>query len=209
MNTRLDTDPELLDLVRAADPMLDPRVHANAGLDTESALRLLAPKLELPPAPWRPRRRRRTALRIAVLAGAVVAAAFVAVNVTSTGNGSDAVSPAPAQILRHIRDALVWPAHAIYEEDVVTTVTARKGARHTVEYHNWTSTSPPYNNRLIVIVNGKMLWEQTAVNGRLDLYDPTTNTVYLAPGVAQNQSPDQPQSNSVLAEIQSCSRSRT
>lgn len=200
MNTRLDTDPELLDLVRAADPMLDPRVHANAGLDTESALRLLAPKLDLPPAPRRARRRRRTALRVAVVAGAVVAAVFVAVNVTSTGNGSDAVSPAQAQILRHIRDALAWPAHAIYEEDVVTTVTARKGATHTVEYHKWMSTSPPYNNRLIVIVNGKVLWEQTVVNGRLDLYDPTTNTVYLAP--APNHSSDEPQSNSVLAEVE-------
>jgi hypothetical protein len=200
MNTRLDTDPELLDLVRAADPMLDPRVHADAGLDTESALRLLAPKLDPPPGPRRARRRRRTALRVAVLAVAVVAAVFVAVNVTSTGNGSDALSPAQAQILRHIRDSLVWPAHAIYEEDVVTTVTARNGARHAVEYHKWMSTSPPYNNRLIVTVNGKMLWEQTAVNGRLDLYDPTTNTVYLAP--APNHSPDEPQSNSVLAEVQ-------
>ena len=66
MNTRLDTDPELLDLVRAADPMRDPRVQANAGLDTESALRLLAPELDLPPAPRRVRRRRRTALRVAV-----------------------------------------------------------------------------------------------------------------------------------------------
>ena len=200
MNTRLDIDPELLDLVCAADPMRDPRVHANAGLDAESALRLLAPKLDLPPVRRPARRRRRTALRVAVLAVAVVAAAFVAVNVSSTGNGSDAVSLAQAQILRHIRDALVWPAHAIYEEDVVTTVPGRNGTTHTVEYHKWMSTSPPYNNRLIVIVNGKVLWEQTAVNGRLDLYDPTTNTVYLAP--APNQSPDKPQVNSVLAEVQ-------
>lgn len=141
-------------------------------------------------------------MRVAVVAGAVVAAVFVAVNVTSTGNGSEAVSPAQAQILRHIRDALVWPAHAIYEEDVVETVTLpRNRARHTVEYHKWMSTSAPYNNRLVVIVNGKMLREQTAVNGRLDLYDPTTNTVYLAP--APNHSPDEPQSNSVVAEVQS------
>ena len=131
MNTRLDTDPELLDLVRAADPMLDPRVHANAGLDTESALRLLAPKLDLPPAPRRARRRRRTALRVAVVAVAVLAAVFVAVNVTSTRNGSDTtVSPAQAQtILRHVRAALVFPPHAIYEEDAVGSVTARDGAR--------------------------------------------------------------------------------
>ena len=62
MNTRLDTDPELLDLVRAADPMLDPRVRANAGLDTESALRLLASQLDRPPAPRRARHRRRASL---------------------------------------------------------------------------------------------------------------------------------------------------
>jgi len=201
MSTGLDTDPELLDLVRAADPMLDPRVHANGGLDTESALRMLALKLDLPPAPRSARRRRRTALRIAVLAVAVVAAVFVAVNVTSTGNGSDAVSPAQAQILRHVRDALVWPAHAIYEEDVVSTDTRPNGTTHTVEYHKWMSTSPPWDNRMIVIVNGKVLWEQTAVNGRLDLYDPTTNTVYAPP--APNHSPDLPQNNSVAAWVQS------
>ena len=206
MNTRLDTDPELLDLVRRADPMRDPRVQANVGLDTESALRLLAPELDRPPAPWRPRRRRRTALRIAVLAGAVAAAMFMGVNVTGAGNGSDTVSPAQAEILRHIRDALVWPPHAIYEEDAVTTVA---GSTHIVEYHQWLSTTRPYNNRLIVIVDGKVLWEQAFVNGRRDLYDPTTKTIYLAPGVAskdvvgcQRCSSDTPQSNSALSEVQ-------
>ena len=207
MNTRLDTDPELLDLVRRADPMRDPRAQANAGLDTESALRLLAPELDRP-APRRAPRRRRTALRAAVLAGVVAATVFVVANVASTGNGSG-VSPAQAQILRHVRDALAWPPHAIYEEDSVSTNTERDGATHTVEYHEWLSTSPPYNNRLIVIVNGKVLWEQAFVNGRRDLYDPTTNTIYLAPGVAskdtvgcQRCSSDTPQSNSALSEVQ-------
>jgi len=51
MSTRLDTDPALLDLVRRADPMLEPRVQAEPGLDTESALRLLAPELDRAPAP--------------------------------------------------------------------------------------------------------------------------------------------------------------
>jgi hypothetical protein len=208
MNTRLDTDPELLDLVRRADPMRDPRVQANAGLDTESALRLLAPELDRA-APPRAPRRGRTALRTAVLAGVVAATVFVVANVASTGNGS-AVSPAQAQtILRHVRDALAWPPHAIYEEDSVTTNTERDGVTHTVEYHEWLSTSRPYNNRLIVIVNGKVLWEQAFVNGRRDLYDPTTNTIYLAPGVESNDvvgcqrcSSDTPQSNSALSEVQ-------
>jgi hypothetical protein len=202
MNIRLDTDPELLDLVRAADPLLDPRVQASASLDTESALRLLAPELDRPPAPRRARRRRRSALRTAVLAGAVAAAVFVVANVASTGNGS-AVSPAQAKtILRHVRAALMWPPGAIYEEDAVTTVTARDGATHSSEYHEWLSTSPPHDNRIIEIANGKVQWEQAFVNGGLDLYDPTTNTVYLAPGVVPNQTSDEPQWNSVLSEVQ-------
>ena len=201
MNTRLDTDPELLDLVRAADPMLDPRVQANAGLDTESALRLLAPELDRPPAPRRARRRRRSALRIAVLAGAVAAAVFAVANVASTGNGST-VSQAQAQtILRHVRAALVFPPNAIYEEDAVGSVTARDGARFTSRTQQWVSTSPPYNQRLVRSWNGKVQWEQEFVNGRLDLYDPRTNTVYLALGVAPNQSSLAPGPSSALSEV--------
>lgn len=201
MNTRLDIDPELLDLVRAADPMRDPRVEANPGLDTESALRRLAPALDRASAPGRYRPWRRPALRIAVLAGAVAAAVFVVANVASTGNGSP-VSPAQAQaILRQVRDALVWPAHAIYEEKDVTTVTARNGATFTSETHAWMSTSSPSNSRLTYTANGKVQWEQAFVGGRLDIYAPTTNKVYLAPQV-DDQVRDAPQWNSVLSFIQ-------
>jgi hypothetical protein len=207
MTTRLETDPELLDLVRRADPMRDPRVQANAGLDTESALRRLAPELDRP-APRRAPRRRRTALRTAVLAVAVAATVFVVANVASTGNGS-AVSRAQAQaLLRHVRAALAWPPHAVYEEDSVTTNTRRDGAKHTVEYHRWMSTSPPYNSRETVIVNGKVLWDQAFVNGQRDLYDPTTDTIYLQPGDASNGvvgctrcSADRPQWNSALSMV--------
>jgi hypothetical protein len=201
MNTRFDIDPELLDLVRAADPMRDPRVQANAGLDTESALRLLAPELDRPRALRRAPRRRRSALRIAVLAGVVAAAVFAVANVASTGNGS-AVSSAQAQtILRHVRAALVFPPHAIYEEDDVGSVTARDGARFATRTQQWVSTSPPYNQRLVRSWNGKVQWEQEFVNGRLDLYDPRTNTVYLAAGVAPNQSSLAPGPGSALAMV--------
>ncbi|MFZ1994709.1 MAG: hypothetical protein WAU75_11420, partial [Solirubrobacteraceae bacterium] len=146
--------------------------------------------------------RRRSALRAVVLAGAVAAAVFVVANLASTGNGS-AVSPAQARtILRHVHDALVWPPHAIYEEETVGAVTARDGARFATEDHEWLSTSPPYNMRLIRSWNGKVQWEQAFVNGRLDLYDPRTKTVYLAPGVAPGQVTDEPQWNSALSEIQ-------
>ncbi|MGH9598216.1 MAG: hypothetical protein ACRD27_00010, partial [Terracidiphilus sp.] len=71
------------------------------------------------------------------------------------------------------------------------------------ESHEWISTSRPYNMRLIRVWNGKVQWEQAFVNGRLDVYDPRTNTIYLAPGVAPNQVTDKSQWNSALAGIQS------
>lgn len=202
MNTQLDTDPGLLDLVRRADPMRDSRVQADAGLDTESALRLLMAQLDAPvPRHARRRRRRRTALRIAVLVGAVAAAAFVVANVASTGNDS-AVAPAQAKtLIRRARAALVFPSGAILEEDAVSTNTAQDGTSNTSEFHEWLSTSPPYDNRQTIIQNGKVQWDQAFVNSRLDLYDPGTDTVYLAPSRAPNQVPDDPNSNSALAEV--------
>jgi hypothetical protein len=203
MSTRLDTDPELLDLVRYADPMLDPRVRADAGLDTESALRLLAHELDRPPSP---RRRRRTALRTAALAGAVAAAAFVVANVASTGNGS-AVSPAQAKtMIRHARAALaaalLYPPAAVVEEDTVDTDTAPDGSTNTSEAHQWWTTSPPYENREIIVQNGKVQWEQTTVNGRLELYDPATNTVYVPPASAPQQAGgDDPNVTTALAGV--------
>jgi hypothetical protein len=201
MTTRFDPDPELLDIVRRADPLLDPRIHFEAGLDTESALLRLAPDLDRPLAPGGASRRRRRALRVAVLAGAVVAAGFAVANVASTGNGA-AVSPAQARtIIKRARAALVLPPGAILEEDDVTRVTARDGSTFTSEAHQWTSTSPPYDNRAITIQNGKLEWDQAIVNGRLDLYDPATNTVYLAPPSAPQQTPIDPDVNSALGEV--------
>jgi hypothetical protein len=202
MTTRLDTDPELLDLVRRADPMRDPRVQAEAGLDTESALRLLVAGLDRPPAPRRARLRHRSALRIAALAGVVAVATFVVANVASTGSGS-AVSPAQAKaMIRDARAALLYPPGAVVEEDTVSRVTASNGpATNTSEVHQWWTSSPPYDNREIIIQNGKVQWEQTIVSGRLDLYDPATNTVYLAPASSPNPVSDNPNVMSALAGV--------
>lgn len=201
MNTQLEIDPELLDLVHRADPMRDARVRADAGLDTESTLRLLAPKLAQPPSPRRVRRHRLPWLRTAVLVGVVAAAVFVAANVASTGDGS-AVSAAQAKtMIRHARSALLFPSGAILEEDSVSTLTLPDGSSSTFEAHQWLSTGPPYDNRQIIIRNGKVQWEQATVNGRLDLYDPATNTVYLAPASAPQQVPDDPNVTSYLAEV--------
>jgi hypothetical protein len=136
-----------------------------------------------------------------MLAGALAAAGFVLANVVSTGHGS-AVSAAQAKtMIKRARAALLYPAGAILEEDAMTTLTAPDGTTSTSEAHQWLSTSPPYDNRLIMIQNGKVQWEQEIANGRLNLYDPATNTVYLAPAAQPNQVPDDPSQNSTLAEI--------
>jgi hypothetical protein len=198
MNTQLDSDPELFELIRSADPMRHPRVQADLGMDTESALRLIAPELDRA----RVRRRRPPRLRIALLAGAVAVAAFVVANVASTGNGP-AVSPAQAKaMIRRAREALLYPSAAILEQDSVTTLTSPDGSTSTSEAHQWLRTSAPYDNRQIIIEDGKVQWEQATVNGRLNVYDPATNTVYLAPRTAPQLVPDNPSVTSAQAEIQ-------
>ena len=118
-----------------------------------------APGLDRPLAP-RGARRRRSALRVAVLAGVVAAVVFAVANVASTGNGS-AVSSAQAKtILRHVRAALVFPPHAIYEEDDVGSVTARDGARFTTRTQQWVSNSPRTTSGSSRSWNGKVRWEQ-------------------------------------------------
>ena len=199
MSRQLETDPELLELVRDADPLRAPRVQAEAGPEAELAWRLIARDLDRPPAPPRPRRRR--TLRVAALAGAAAVATFVVANVTSTDNGP-VVSPAQAKaMIKHARDALLFPPGAIVEEDAVSTVTASDGSTSTSESHVWLSTSQPFNNRQIISQDGKVQWEQATVNGQLSVYDPATNTVYLPPASAPHLVPDDPNYTSALAEV--------
>ena len=182
----------------------------NAGLDTESALRLLASELDRPPAPRRARRRRR------------LGAAHRGAGRRGRGGGVRGgqrrldreqlrcfAGAGQDDLIRRARDALVLPSGAISRRTPSTTVTARDGATIGSEVHEWLSTSSPYDNRIIQIQNGKVQWEQAFVNGRLDLYDPATNTVYLAPRIAPNQVPDNPNWNSALAEVQYLLGSRT
>jgi hypothetical protein len=105
-------------------------------------------------------------------------------------------------MIRDARAALLYPPGAVVEEDTVSTVTASDGtASNTSEVHQWWTSSPPYDNREIVIQNGKVQWEQTIVNGRLDLYDPATNTVYLAPASSPQAGSDDPNVTSALAGV--------
>ncbi len=172
---------EVLELIRSIDPMLDPRVQADAGLDTEAALRVLAPQLHRPTPPQCIRRRHHRALRLALLAGAAGTSAFVVANLLSSGTDSVVPTAQAKMMIARARAAMVDPPGAILEEDVVTTVTAADGTTSTLEVHQWISTSPPYDSRQTFIQDGAVQYESWIISGRPDLYDPATNTVYVAP----------------------------
>ena len=189
MSHRLDIDPDTLAVVRHADPLQDPRVEADAGLDTESALRLvLARTDERPPATHRaPRRRRRRAVQLGLVATSAAAASLVAVNVGSSGHGeisqalrSSGISIAPAHaapLLVRVRRALTGASGSILEVQTSVTKTGPGGTARSQTAHSWTQTSAPHDT---VIVSGSA-GQPTIVSGEqnreLELYDPASNTI--------------------------------
>lgn len=181
MKTVPDIDHEVLALIRSVDPMLDPRVQADAGLSGEAALRLLAPQLNSQTQSRPRRRRRRAAVRLVALAAAVGATAFAVENVLPSGTDSAVLTAQAEAMIVHARAALIDPPGAIVEEDSVTTFTAADGTTSISEVHQWTSTTAPYDTRQIMIDDGTVRYESWVINGRPDLYDPATNTVYVAP----------------------------
>jgi|SRR5579862_777941 len=181
MKTVPDLDHEVLALIRSVDPMLHPRVQTDGGLSTEAALRLLAPKLNGPRKSQPRPRPRRAAVRLVVLAVAVGTTAFAVANVLPSGTGSAVPTAQAEAMIVRARAALIDPPGAIVEEDSVTTFTAGDGTTSTSEVHQWTSTTAPYDTRQIMIEEGNVRYESWVINGRPDLYDPATNTVYVAP----------------------------
>ncbi len=93
MTTLRDIDPETLELVARVDPLSDPRVEADAGMNTEAALRALLGGLPqrnriAHPRPRRRPRHHRGRLVTAVGVPAVAAAGIVAALIlTPTGAG--------------------------------------------------------------------------------------------------------------------------
>jgi hypothetical protein len=181
MKTLPDFDHDVLALIRGVDPMLDPRVQADAGLSAEAALRLLAPQLDNPTRPLPKRRRRRGAVRLVLLAVASGTAAFAVANVLPSGTDSAVPTAQAEAMIVRARTALIDPPGAIVEEDSVTTFTAADDTTSTSEVHQWTSTTAPYDTRQVMIEEGNVRYESWVINGRPDLYDPATNTVYVAP----------------------------
>lgn len=150
---------------------------------------------------------RRATWRVAVLAGVIAAAVFVVANVALSGNHSVVQSAQAKTILRRIRAATVLPAHALYEEQWTTTITARDGATATWRYTNWDSTSPPYNRRSVVIENGKLQRDSSVINKRPSFYSPSTQTIYVGPRSNPQHGQElvtlKPQTDSVLSFMRS------
>jgi hypothetical protein len=191
LTTHLEIDPEVLQLVRRADPLLVPRA-AETDLDADAALTALSPRLT-EPSPWlnapeplltarsrrRPRRLKRVPRAVLVACGAA-GAAFLAVNLINTGSGRLAVSPArAAMIVKAARAALLYPPGTVLEQEAVSRDGKADGSTVTSDFHFWVSATPPYeNSRMIVNIAGRPSFEQEIVKGKLNLYDPSDNTIY-------------------------------
>ena len=206
MNTRLTIDPELLDRVRDADPMLDPRVQAHAALDTESALRLLAPELDRPLGSRRarqagggyvrlrlrgqpvsghgpPRRRRRARLKLGLAAVAATAAAVAGFALVGT-TGSGGPGSADAAVIHRTLTAITPPADEILH---VKVVGAQNGVAETDE--TWQETNAPYPGFVrngIPAIGGWVNPPEFASIGTTGFhYDPATNTISERPDSAR------------------------
>ena len=178
MKTRPTIDRELLELVHDVDPVRDATpVH----LDTEMELawRRLASQLDAPA------RRPRTGMVPALVAGGGVAVAAAAVAIGSgAGEPGAAGGPVTAQraamIIKHVRHALLVPSGQVLEQDAVTrTVSADGSSVLTSDEHTWVSTTAPYDRERGVSVSpGHPTIEYAHADGRMALYDASTQTIY-------------------------------
>lgn len=176
MNTVFDTDPELLELIRRADPLRDP--HAAPGLDTEQALGRLAPQLERPLR--RTRGGRRRVLRMGLLAAAVAAAVFVIANLGSAGSAPSITPARAAMLVRRASAALTYPPGEIVQQEWVTTTPRTHGTPRTTTYSVWASTTPPvFADFQRYAVDGHEVFEEQQAGGKTNLYDPANRTIYL------------------------------
>jgi hypothetical protein len=200
MKNLIDADPRTIALVRKVDPLDDPRVAADAGLDADAALAALLARAESDAAlaaslarsndaadgsRGRPRPRRR-AVQLGTLAAGVAVAAVVAANVGSSGDGGVSkalegsgigVSPARAEVLvTRARQALATaPAPGSVQRVVATS---QKDGGPVVQSTTWTELGSPFDSRTVYSEAGGPDGESGQTNGQDEFFDPSTNTVY-------------------------------
>jgi hypothetical protein len=123
-----------------------------------------------------PRARRRLLPRIALVAG-VAAAVVVAVSVSGVLGDRGPASVAPAQAIEKATDALTVDEDTIYHF-VVTGSQTTSGHTATWSREEWSSFTG--QGERAIQKDDEIPWLETAVtpDGRLQLYDPKTQTVY-------------------------------
>jgi hypothetical protein len=184
MSKHRQLDGDALVLMRSADPLRDPRVETDAGLDTEAALRaILAQAAREPTAvdPSRPlsgqaqTRRMRRPLQLAAAGAGVAAAAVIAVSAAGSGGG---VAPARAATLAvQVRHALAGTPGGILEvqaQSAIRKSSAEPFYRQTIDYRQ--QNDAPHDS-----VDTQTDQHGTSItgehDGQLEYYDQATNTI--------------------------------
>jgi hypothetical protein len=167
------TDDDLLDIVRAADPL-----DADAtSLDADALLREILATSRTDTASTE-RGRRRAVIRITAV-GAAIAAASAAAFALSTG-GRGTVTPASAAVIRHALAALDQPAGTILHVDMTGTQDNGDGTTITWRDQSWQENTPPYDRRQVETTPEGTTTESGNVGENEQVYDPASNTIYMS-----------------------------
>lgn len=166
-------DDDLLDLVRAADPL-----DADATpLDADALLRevLATSRTE---GRTTGHGRRTAVIRITAVGAAVAAASAAAFAVSSGGRGT--VTPASAAVIRHALAALDQPGGTILHVDMTGTQDNGDGTTITWRDQSWQENDPPYDRRQVETTPDGTTTESGNVGENEQVYDPATNTIYMS-----------------------------
>jgi hypothetical protein len=119
-------------------------------------------------------RRRRLALRVALVAGVLVAAALGALSVLSRdGAGASVVDRAAA--------AVAPSPGTILHVDMLGSQTDGDGSVIHWRDESWQQQSPPYDGRKIQTASDGSVVESATAHRRSELYDPARDTIYVSP----------------------------
>jgi hypothetical protein len=178
-------DDDLLELVRAADPL-----DANATpLEADALLDeiLATPRTDHPATG---RSKRTVVIRVAAV-GTAVAAALAAAFALSSG-GRDTVTPASAAVIRHALAALDQPAGTILHIDMTGTQDNGDGTTITWRDQSWQENDPPYDRRQVETTPDGSITESGNVGDSEQVYDPTTNTIYMSTATSSSAANTKP-----------------
>lgn len=193
MTNRFDNDSETLALLRQADPLNDRRVEADTDLDNDLALRIVLDAIERESSWGRgtARRRgfpRRHPMRLGFAVAGVVAVAVAIFGISSSGqdeismalrSSGVGVATAQARIIARAEQAIAAPQGSIIETEASLTKTGPDGTSLTLQDHTWSDNQAPYSRRSVESYDDLGSVETGAVGDRRQIYDPSTDTVYI------------------------------